>query len=75
VLRDQIEIAREEANKLRDRIADELRSGTARPLSLKSLQAAERSLERAITSLERHSASVHRAPGSPLAAEALQIHV
>ena len=64
MLNNQVDIAREEAEKLRDRIAADLSAGHTSPQSMKSLQAAERALERAIASLERHMASGHRQPGS-----------
>ena len=64
MLRDQIAIAQEEVAKLRDRIAADLAAGKSSTPSLKSLSAAERSLDRAIDSLERHLASGHAVPGS-----------
>lgn len=56
MLRDQLAITREELAKLRDRVAAEL-AGTPTPRSLKSIEAAERSLERTIAALERHAAA------------------
>ena len=64
MLRDQIAVAQEEVDKLRDRIASDLAAGKPNARSLKSLHAAERSLERTIASLERHSTTHLR--GSPL---------
>lgn len=57
MLRDQIAIAQEEVAKLRDRIASDLAAGKSSPQSLKSAQAAERSLDRCVAALERHTAT------------------
>jgi hypothetical protein len=74
MLRDQIAIAQEEVGKLRDRIAAELREGSPGPLSLKSLQAAERSLDRCIAALERHTATHLRGADGRLSPSALAPH-
>jgi phage shock protein A len=57
MLRDEIRIVQEEVDKLRDRIASDIAAGRQSPQSLKSLQAAARSLERCMAALDRHTST------------------
>lgn len=66
ILADQLAIAREELEKVRDRVVSQFGAASSDPSAMRSLAVAERTLESCIAAMERHRQSAHRA-GSSLA--------
>jgi len=59
LLADQLAVAEEEVQKIRERIVTGFGTGQASPLLLKALEAAERTQERCMAAVQRHAQS-HR---------------
>ena len=57
LLADQVAIAAEEVEKIRERIVAGFSIGSASPALIKSLEAAERTYEKCIASVQRHAQS------------------